>query len=126
MICWPIRLTRNMPRRSACLRGFLHYGLLSVISLTVVGALTAIGLILAIALLISPGAIAFLITRKFSHMLIVATLVGVGSSFVGIYASFFLDSAPAPTIVLTMTLVFIVTFVTIVLRRKRAEVLLAA
>lgn len=105
---------------------FLHYGLLSVISLTVVGALTAIGLILAIALLISPGAIAFLITRKFSHMLIVATLVGVGSSFVGIYASFFLDSAPAPTIVLTMTLVFIVTFVSIVVRRKQAEARLAA
>lgn len=101
----------------------LHYGLLSVISLTVVGALTAVGLILAIAFLISPGAIAFLITRKFSHMLVVATLVGAGSSLVGIYASFFLDSAPAPTIVLVMTLVFIVTFIVTILRRKNAEAL---
>lgn len=90
---------------------FLHYGLLSVISLSVVGALTSVGLILAIALLIAPGAIAFLFTNKFSHMLIVASLVGLCSSFFGVYASFFIDSAPAPTIVLLMSAIFIVVFV---------------
>lgn len=89
---------------------FLHYGLLSVISLSVVGALTSVGLILAIALLIAPGAIAFLFTNKFSHMLIVASLVGVCSAFFGVYASFFIDSAPAPTIVLLMSAIFIVVF----------------
>jgi manganese/iron transport system permease protein len=89
----------------------LHYGLLSVISLTVVGALTSVGLILAIALLVAPGAIAFLCANKFSEMLIVASLVSVGSSFFGVYASFFIDSAPAPTIVLLMSAIFIVAFV---------------
>lgn len=89
---------------------FLHYGLLSVISLSVVGALTSVGLILAIALLIAPGAIAFLFTNKFSHMLIVASLVGVCSAFFGVYASFYIDSAPAPTIVLLMSATFIVVF----------------
>ncbi|TIX98369.1 MAG: hypothetical protein E5V16_31155, partial [Mesorhizobium sp.] len=50
----------------------LHYGLLCLISLTIVGALKAVGIIMAIAMLIAPGAIAFLLTRKFSAMLILS------------------------------------------------------
>jgi len=88
----------------------LHYGLLCLISLTIVGVLKAVGIILAIALLIAPGAIAFLLTRRFSHMMIVAVIVAVISSFMGVYLSFFIDSAPAPTIVLLMTVVFIAAF----------------
>ena len=45
----------------------LHYGLLCLISLTIVGALKAVGIILAIAMLIAPGAIAFLLTRRLQH-----------------------------------------------------------
>ncbi|MEM7634195.1 MAG: metal ABC transporter permease [Pseudomonadota bacterium] len=89
----------------------LHYGLLAAISLAIVGALKASGIILAIALLIAPGAIAFLVTRRFEAMLIVAIAVAVGSSLVGVFASFHLDSAPAPTIVLVMTGLFIAAFV---------------
>lgn len=89
----------------------LHYGFLAVLSLAIVGALKAVGIILAIAMLIAPGAIAFLLTRRFATMLAVAVAVAVGCAFVGVYASFFIDSAPAPTIVLMMTLVFIAAFV---------------
>jgi manganese/iron transport system permease protein len=85
----------------------LHYGLLALISLTIVATLTAAGLILAIALLIAPGAIAFLLVRRFSTMLWVSVLLCMGSMLVGTYASFFLDSAPAPTIVLVQTGLFI-------------------
>lgn len=88
----------------------LHYGLLALISLTIVGALKAVGIILAIALLISPGAIAYLITRSFERMLVVSMAIAVGSSILGVYASFFIDSAPAPTIVLLMSLQFIAAF----------------
>ncbi|GLK79753.1 metal ABC transporter permease [Methylopila turkensis] len=91
--------------------GLLHYGLLALISLTVVGALKAVGLILAIAMLIAPGAIAFLVTRRFSAMLIVAVAVAAVGSFGGVYLSFFIDSAPAPTIVLTLSAAFVVAFV---------------
>ncbi|WDY60044.1 metal ABC transporter permease [Pseudomonas sp. PSKL.D1] len=89
--------------------GWLHYGLLCLISLAVVGALKASGLILAIALLIAPGAIAALWTRQFSHMLWVALVVAIGCSFLGVYGSFFLDSAPAPTIVVVFAMVFMLT-----------------
>lgn len=90
---------------------WLHYGLLAALSLTIVATLSAAGLILAIGLLIAPGAIAFLLVRKFSTMLWVSVLVCMVSMVLGTYASFFLDSAPAPTIILILTAIFIVAFV---------------
>ncbi|RCS22298.1 metal ABC transporter permease [Phyllobacterium salinisoli] len=90
--------------------GLLHYGLLAIISLTIVGALKAVGIILAIAMLIAPGAIAFLLTRAFGPMLLLSVVIAVLASFLGVYLSFFIDSAPAPTIVLLMTIAFIGAF----------------
>lgn len=89
----------------------LHYGLLSLLSLTIVSTLSSVGLILAVALLITPGAIAFLLVRSFGQMMIVSVLACLGSMLAGCYASFYLDSAPAATIVLILTAVFIVAFV---------------
>ena len=89
----------------------LHYGLLAALSLTIVATLAAAGLILAIGLLIAPGAIAFLIVRTFSRMLVVAVIVCMAAMLGGTYASFFLDSAPAPTIVLILTAMFVAAFV---------------
>lgn len=100
---------------------WLHYGLLAILSLTIVGALKAVGLILAIAMLIAPGAIAFLITRTMGSMLIAAVLVAVVASFSGVYVSFFIDSAPAPTIVLLMTAMFVVAFAWSSWRTARIE-----
>ena len=97
-------------RASGLWVNWLHYGLLAALSLTIVATLTAAGLILAIGLLIAPGAIAFLVVRKFSTMLWVSVIVCMASMLLGTYASFFLDSAPAPTIILIMTALFIVAF----------------
>lgn len=101
----------------------LHYGLLAILSLTIVGALKAVGIILAIAMLIAPGAIAFLVTRQFDTMLGVACGVAICASLFGVYISFFIDSAPAPTIVLTMTVIFVAVFVyqQVMLAHKRVS-----
>ncbi len=103
--------------------GLLHYGLLALISLTIVATLSAVGIILSIGLLIAPGAIAFLLTQKFSNMLPIAVGVTMASGVLGVYASFFLDSAPAPTIILIMTIIFIAAFVRagILTRRSSAK-----
>ncbi|UPA23963.1 metal ABC transporter permease [Shinella oryzae] len=97
----------------------LHYGLLAVLSLVVVGALKAVGIIIAIAMLVAPGAIAALLTRRFPAMLAVAVLVAVGSSFCGIWLSFMIDSAPAPTIVLLMSILFVLAFLRQIARNRR-------
>ncbi|MDG1069102.1 MAG: metal ABC transporter permease [Sulfitobacter sp.] len=91
--------------------GWLHYGLLALISLTIVATLSAVGIILSIGLLIAPGAIAFLLTRQFARMLPIAVGVTILSSLLGVYASFYLDSAPAPTIILILTIIFIAAFI---------------
>jgi len=91
--------------------GWLHYGLLSLISLTIVATLAAVGIILAIGLLIAPGAIAFLVTKRFAIMLPVAVGVTMVSGFLGVYISFFIDSAPAPTVILVLTAIFIAAFI---------------
>ena len=99
----------------------LHYGLLVVLSLTIVAALKATGIILTISLLIAPGAIAFLLTRRFGTMLLAAVAIAVASAFTGVYASFFINSAPAPTIVLVLTLVFIAAFLRTSWRQRAAD-----
>jgi manganese/iron transport system permease protein len=91
--------------------GLLHYGMLAMISLTIVATLSAVGIILSIGLLIAPGATAFLVTKQFDRMLIIAVIVTFVSGFIGIYLSFFIDSAPAPTIILVLTGFFIAAFV---------------
>ena len=91
--------------------GLLHYGMLAMISLTIVATLSAVGIILSIGLLIAPGAIAFLLTKRFEHMLIISVVVTLVSGFIGVYSSFFLDSAPAPTVILVLTGLFIMAFV---------------
>lgn len=101
----------------------LHYGLLTILSLTIVATLSATGLILAVGLLIAPGAIAFLLVRSFGRMLAVAVLVCLVAMLSGVYLSFFLDSAPAPTIILILTALFIVAFIrrTSQVRARRIE-----
>ena len=86
--------------------GFLNYGLLTMLSLTIVATLSSVGIILSIGLLIAPGAIAFLITNQFKKMLLIALLTTLSSSFIGVYVSFFIDSAPAPTIILILSCIF--------------------
>ena len=99
----------------------LHYGLLCMIALTIVATLKSVGIILSISLLIAPGAIAILLTRRFGHALLLAVLLSTISAFLGVYLSFFLDSAPAPTIVVLFTVIFIVAFIYSSLRDRRSE-----
>ena len=89
----------------------LHYGLLTLLSLTIVGALKAVGMILVIAMLIAPGATAHLMTTKFQTMIVTAVSISVCCSFFGVYLSFFIDSAPAATIIMLMSATFVCVFI---------------
>jgi len=102
---------------------WLHYGLLALISLTIVATLSAVGIILSIGLLIAPGAIAFLLTNRFAIMLPIAVGVTLISGFLGVYISFYIDSAPAPTVILLLTIIFIVAFIraNLVTRARTAQ-----
>jgi len=96
----------------------MHYGLLCLIALTIVAALKSVGVILSIAMLIAPGAIALLLARRFLQVMLLAALIAILTGFCGVYASFFLDSAPGPTIVVLYSLSFVVTFVSVSWRER--------
>ncbi|WP_407493691.1 metal ABC transporter permease [Pseudooceanicola sp. MF1-13] len=102
--------------------GVLHYGLLAILSATIVAMLSSVGIILSVAYLIAPGAIAFLLTRRFSAMLMVSILVAWVAGITGIYASFWLDAAPAPTVVLILTALFLIALTVRRFRDKAAQV----
>ncbi|MBW3097311.1 metal ABC transporter permease [Pseudohoeflea sp. DP4N28-3] len=86
---------------------FLHYALLTAIALMIVASLKAVGIILSIALLVAPGAIAFLVARTFAGMVVLAVAATCFSAITGIFASFHLASEPAPTMVLVLSLLFL-------------------
>ncbi len=100
--------------------GLLHYGFLVLLSATIVATLKAVGLILAIGLMIAPGAIAYLLVRRFAAMMLVATLVTWIAMVGGVYASFWLNSAPAPTTILLFSAMFLLAFArkTLLARRR--------
>jgi len=89
---------------------WLHYGLLSVLSLVIVASIDAVGIILVIAVLIAPGAISFQLSKRFENMLWWSIAICIVACFLGITISYHLDSAPAPTIVVVLSLMFIVSF----------------
>ncbi len=85
----------------------LHFGLLTLLALTIVSALKAAGIILVVAMLIAPGAIGFLTTRSFDRMMMVAVGVSVFSCLAGTIISFHIDAATAPLIVVIQSLFFL-------------------
>ena len=88
----------------------LHYGLLVLLSLTIVASLKAVGIILVIAMLIGPGATAYLLTDSFERMLAIASGVALLSAALGTIVSFHIDGATGACIVLVQALIFVMAF----------------
>lgn len=78
----------------------LSAALLGLLALTAVVALQAVGVVLVVALLITPGATAYLLTDRFSRMLLIAPTLAAACALVGLYASYYLDTASGPMVVL--------------------------
>lgn len=73
----------------------VHYGFMTLVSITVVGAFDAVGSILVIALMVAPPATAYLLTDRLSVMLLLGVLVGVSSAITGYWLAHLLDASIA-------------------------------
>ncbi len=105
----------------------MRYALLAALALTTVVAVQTVGVVLVLALLVTPAAAASLISRRLKRIVWIAIANAVGSTIVGFYASFYLDLASGPAIVMALTLVFIVSWLvaqltgkSTLLRRRRS------
>lgn len=87
-----------------------HIMFFSLLSACVVAALQSVGAVLVIAMVVTPGATAYLLTDKFAQLAAIAVVIGVASSAVGAYLSYFADGATGGFIVLLQTLIFLSAF----------------
>ncbi|MGA7398012.1 MAG: metal ABC transporter permease, partial [Solirubrobacterales bacterium] len=84
--------------------------LLGMLALTVIVALQAVGIVLVVAMLITPGATAYLLTDRFSHMILIAAATGVLSTVLGTYLSFHVDASTGGSIVCVLALLFLAAY----------------
>ena len=84
----------------------IHYGLMSVASITTVGAFDAVGAILVVALMIAPAATAYLLTNNLKKMLFLSALFGVFSAITGYWVAHWLDASISGSMITMLGLVF--------------------
>lgn len=89
---------------------FLRYLLLILIAVTIVISLQVVGIALMMAMLVTPAATASMLTRRLPTMMVTAGAIGAGCGIVGLYASYYLNVASGPTVVLVATLLFVLVF----------------
>jgi len=83
----------------------------TLLSASTVAALQTVGAFLVICLVVTPGASAYLLTDRFPRLILISVAIGAGTSFIGAYASYFLDGATGGIIVVLQTLIFLTIFV---------------
>lgn len=82
-----------------------------LLSASVVAAMQTVGAFLVIAMVVTPGATAYLLCDRFPRLIALSVAIGAITSFVGAYASYFLDGATGGVIVTLQTLIFLAAFV---------------
>jgi manganese transport system permease protein len=90
--------------------GLIRGAVMVCLALVVVASMQAVGVILVVAMLITPGATAYLLTRRFSRMLLIAPLVAWVSSVAGICLSYWTDVSAGGTIVLVQAGIFVLAY----------------
>lgn len=88
----------------------IHYGLMTVSSVTTVGAFDAVGAILVVALMIAPAATAYLLTTNLKKMLALAVFFGVFSAISGYWLAHLLDASIAGSITTMLGLLFLAVY----------------
>lgn len=107
----------------------IHYSLMTVVSITAVGAFQAAGSILVIGFMIVPAATAYLLSDDLKHILCLSGITGAISSILGYYLARLLDASIAGSIAFILGIIFILVLVfapkrgiiSVKLKRKRLK-----
>jgi manganese/iron transport system permease protein len=85
----------------------LHFGLMAVITLTIVASMQTVGVVLVISLLVGPGITAYLLVKELHQVMIVGAILGVIASISGVYSSYYFNIPSGPAIVLVTFSLFL-------------------
>ena len=91
----------------------IHYGLMTLVSITTVGAFDAVGSILVVALIAGPPATAYLMTDRLSRMLILSAIIGSVNAVTGYWIAFLFDVSIAGSIATMTLLIFLSVFLVV-------------
>ncbi|GGW28833.1 metal ABC transporter permease [Arenibacter certesii] len=108
----------------------MHYGLMTVASVTTVGAFDAVGAILVVALMIAPPAMAYLLTNNLKKMLLMASVFGIIGAILGYWVAHWLDASIAGSITTVLGVLFFLIYmfspnrglISVLYRQKRQKV----
>jgi manganese/iron transport system permease protein len=84
--------------------------MLILLAVTIVVSMQTVGVGLVAAMLVTPGATAYLLTRRLPSMMLVAALMGAIASITGLFLSYYVNIASGSAIVLTATILFILAY----------------
>lgn len=87
-----------------------HYGLMSVSSVTIVGAFDAVGAILVVALMIAPAATAYLLTHDLKKMIGLSMFFGVISAILGYWLAHYLDASISGSMTTVLGIIFLMVY----------------
>ena len=88
----------------------MHYGLMSISSVTVVGAFDAVGAVLVVALMIAPAATAYLLTSNLKKMLALSVLFGVTAALAGYWMAHLLDASISGSMTTMLGILFLIVY----------------
>lgn len=100
---------------------FLNNLLLILIAITVAVSMQIVGVALMVAMLVTPAATAFLLTKRLPRMMLLAAIIAILSSVIGLYVSFYLSISSGSAVVLLCTIFFVITWVVQSLRGKQTN-----
>lgn len=112
-------LDDGLARTSGFSVKFFHGLMLTMVAMAVVGSFQLVGTLLVLGLLVAPAATGALLARRVSTMMLVASLCGVTSSYVGLLTSYHFDVAAGASIVFTSVYLFVIVAVLTIPRRMR-------
>jgi manganese/iron transport system permease protein len=99
---------------------FLNNLLLVLIAITVSVSMQIVGVALMVAMLVTPAATAYLLTKRLPRMMLLAAIVAILSSIVGLYVSFYLGISSGAAVVLACTIFFVIAWVVQGLKKRTA------
>ena len=88
----------------------MHYGLMTVSSITIVGAFDAVGPILVVALMIAPAATAYLSTKDLKRMLLLSCFFGVFAAISGYWLAHLLDASISGSMTTVLAVLFLLVY----------------
>lgn len=88
----------------------IHYALMSLVSVTAVGAFDSVGSILVVALIVGPPATAYLLTSNLARMLLISAGIGALTAVSGYWLARMLDASIAGSMAAMTGVIFLVTY----------------